>query len=386
VLRSAGRYRLNAATVQVDLWELRDLLTRANIAIGAARQRLLRAACDLYAAPLAAGCRYDWVEPYREKARRWGTEAQLPYRRQPARRASFLSGGATARALGMLSPRRAGLEGAMQHLEGRVAVITGAASGIGYALAQRFGAAGMKLVVADVEEPALDSASAALASDGYEVEPVPTDVSDRAQVDTLAERALGRFGSVHVVCNNAGVGTRIPFWEHTPEDWRWTLDVDLWGVIHGVQAFLPFLMHQGEPGHIVNTASVNGLLSSPGLGAYNVAKAGVVALSETLALELSDAGLPIRVSVVCPGPVRTRIFESERNRPVSYRCERERAVQAPAGAPPTGRDPADIADEVLCAVREDRFWVLTHPEFGDLIRERSESILTGRAPRVPWVP
>jgi NAD(P)-dependent dehydrogenase (short-subunit alcohol dehydrogenase family) len=274
----------------------------------------------------------------------------------------------------------------MHDLEGRVAVITGAASGIGYALAQRFGAAGMKLVVADIEERALDSASAALAFDGYKVESVMTDVSDRAQVDALAERALGRFGSVHVVCNNAGVATRVPFWEHTPEDWQWTLGVDLWGVIHGVQAFLPVLMCQAEPGHIVNTASVNGLLPSPGLGAYNVAKAGVVALSETLALELRDAGVPIGVSVVCPGLVRTRISESERNRPGRYRSEGERNVPDPASSPLAGRDPGDIADAVLCAVREDRFWVLTHPEFGDLIRERSESIPTGRAPRIPRPP
>ena len=202
----------------------------------------------------------------------------------------------------------------MEDLQGKVAVITGGASGIGRAVAERAAAEGMKIVLADIEEGPLEQAVDDLGAAGAEAIGVRTDVADRASVEALRDRALDRFGAVHLVHNNAGIGLGGPIWEVTEEDWRWILGVNLWGVIHGVATFTPLLIEQGE-GHIVNTASIAGLIVAPFLGPYNATKQAVVAISETLFKDLQTVAPPVGVSVLCPGFVQTRIAESERNRP-----------------------------------------------------------------------
>src|ERR1700733_2921273 len=202
----------------------------------------------------------------------------------------------------------------MENLRDKVAVITGGASGIGKAVAVRTAAEGMKLVLADIEEPALEATASALTAEGADVLAVVTDVSDASSVQALRDRALQHFGAVHLVHNNAGVGVGGPIWEVTEEEWRWILGVNLWGVVHGISAFVPVLLEQGE-GHVVNTASIAGLSSTPGLGPYTATKHAVVAISESLFKDLRAAGAPIGVSVLCPGFVQTGIAQSDRNRP-----------------------------------------------------------------------
>jgi len=280
----------------------------------------------------------------------------------------------------------------MQDLKGRVAVVTGAASGIGLALANKFASMGMRVVMADVEAAALDQAVAKVVENGAtEVLPFVVDVSDGAQVRALREATLERFGGVHVVCNNAGVGGRAtPLWKHSERDWAWVLGVNLWGVIHGVSAFLPDLMAQDE-GHIVNTASIAGLVSMGHLGAYNVSKHGVVTLSETLFAELKGNGSRVGVSVLCPGAVNTRIHESGRNRPDDLRnparemtdAQRERAKQAQeqVGAMlAAGLAPDEVAAQVVDAIVGDRFYVLTHPEIKPALEQRMREIVEGKNP------
>ena len=271
----------------------------------------------------------------------------------------------------------------MQDVVGKVAVLTGAASGIGYALAARFGGAGMKLVLADVERGALDVAADALRADGYEVDAVVTDVSDAGQVDALAARTLDRHGAVHVVCNNAGVVTLGPIWEQALDDWRWVLGVNLWGVVHGVRTFVPILLAQGEPAHVVNTASIAGLVPSPAIAPYNVAKAGVIALSETLDMELREAGSAIGVSVLCPGVVPTRIAAAGRNRPGGPQGPLDIPTQDEL--PATALQPSDVAERVLDAIFEDRFWIVTHEGSAELIAQRAAGIAGGARPVAPPV-
>ena len=202
----------------------------------------------------------------------------------------------------------------MEDLQGKVAVITGGASGIGRAVADKAAAEGMRIVLGDIEAGPLKLAVDDMTSTGAEVLGVVTDVSDRASVEALRDAALERFGAVHLVHNNAGIGLGGPIWEITEEDWRWILGVNLWGVIHGVATFTPLLLEQGE-GHIVNTASIAGLIVAPFLGPYNATKQAVVAISETLFKDLQTVAAPVGVSVLCPGFVQTRIDDSERNRP-----------------------------------------------------------------------
>ena len=280
----------------------------------------------------------------------------------------------------------------MDDLHGKVAVVTGAASGIGLALAQAFGAAGMKVVLADIEAEALEQAAATLPA-GIEAEAVVCDVSDGAQVDALRDSAVQRFGTVHVVVNNAGVSAGGPVWEQSVEDWEWVLGVNLWGVIHGVRAFTPLLIEQGE-GHIVNTASMAGLSSPPFMAVYNVSKHGVVTLSETLFADLAMTGATgVGVSVLCPGWVRTRIHEAGRNRPgaanglpVSDGAEQAGFADVVGSLIESGLDPADVAAQVLDAVRQDRFYVLTHPEWDAMIAERTERIIARQDPGAASLP
>jgi NAD(P)-dependent dehydrogenase (short-subunit alcohol dehydrogenase family) len=268
---------------------------------------------------------------------------------------------------------------------GRVAVVTGAASGIGFGLSERLAAEGMKVVMADVEEPALAEATEQLLDRGAEVLPVVTDVSRAGSVDALRDRALAAFGAVHLVCNNAGVsGLGRSLWEMTVPEWEWVLGVNLWGVINGVRAFVPVLLEH-EAGHIVNTASVAGLTTGV-LGSYSVTKHAVVALSESLHFQLRMRGAHVGVSVLCPGWVRTRILESDRNRPPELGPPPELdpaqslAREAVGSLVATGMSPADVAAHVVGAVETGRFYVLTHPDLNEAIRRRSEEVLAAGPP------
>ena len=273
----------------------------------------------------------------------------------------------------------------MRELRGKTAVVTGAASGIGRALAHRFAVEGMQVVLADIEPGPLEEAAAALRDEGATVLAVPTDVSRGDQVQALADRAVERFGRVDVVCNNAGVSVGGPIWECTVADWEWVLGVNLWGVIHGVRTFVPILLRQGGEGHVVNTASVAGLTSGPFMGIYNVTKHGVVTLSETLHKDLRLLGSSIRVSVLCPGFVNTRIADSDRNRPspLANPVERERPEELERmirAMLASGLPPAQVAAMVVDAIRTERFYVLTHPDLTRLVRQRMEDILEQRVP------
>jgi NAD(P)-dependent dehydrogenase (short-subunit alcohol dehydrogenase family) len=262
----------------------------------------------------------------------------------------------------------------MDLLEGRAAVVTGAASGLGRAMAHRFAAEGMHLVVADIDADALASAATSLRDSGATVTEVRIDVSNADDVRRLADVAFEQHGEVAVLCNNAGVTKRARSWDLTLDDWRWVLGVDLWSVVHGVHEFVPRLLAQGTPAHIVNTSSMTGLLPLMDVAAYAVAKSGVVALSECLALELADEGAAIGVSVLAPGYVATNIATNSRegaaalaSTAVSNRPRSTTSIEARITA-------SDVADEVLGAVRADRFWILTHQDYRPLIVERAEGI------------
>ena len=267
----------------------------------------------------------------------------------------------------------------MDNLEGRTAVVTGAASGIGRATATHLAECGMRVVLSDIEKEPLTEAAEALKRKGRDVLAVRTDVSNWDSVQELAARTLAAFGSVHVVHNNAGVVTAGPIAELSLEDWKWVLDVDLWSVIYGVKAFLPLLREAGE-GHIVNTASTNGLVSAATIGPYNVAKFGVVALTETLQRELIAEQSPVRASVLCPGVVKTRIVESARNRPAENAAahhrssEEEKFFKFSGSMIAEGMDPAEVARMVETAIREQQFWILTHPGWHDVLRARVEAL------------
>lgn len=277
----------------------------------------------------------------------------------------------------------------MKEFKDKVALVTGGASGIGYALADRFASVGMKIVLADVEEPALEVAERNLKDKGAPVLSVRTDVSKAHDVENLAARAYDQFGAVHVLCNNAGVGGAGLTWEQSLEDWQWVIGVNLWGVIHGIRTFLPRMLAQGTEGHIVNTASVAGLITTPYMSVYEATKHAVVAVTESLRMELEMTGSKIGASLLCPGFVATNIGDSERNRPEELRSAptpkeadqqavmRELARQQIAA----GINPSDVAEMVLESIRDDRFYVLTHPRFKKVIRLRMENILEGKPPR-----
>ena len=272
----------------------------------------------------------------------------------------------------------------MDQLSGKVAVVTGAASGIGRAMAGRWCDEGMKVVLADVEEGALAVAEKELSSSGAEVLAVRTDVSKGEDMDALAAAAMDRFGAVHIVCNNAGVGGGGLAQQLTEKDWQWVLGVNLWGVIHGQRVFLPILMEQNE-GHVVNTASVAGLVTSPFMSPYCASKFAVVAMSECLQKELAMQGSQVGVSVLCPGFVNTQIADSDRNRPAELQRDdetvdefgmRDMLRQVVAAGMPC----EDVAACVADAVKNNRFYVLTHPELKDAIRTRMEDVLDERTP------
>lgn len=277
----------------------------------------------------------------------------------------------------------------MDDLRGKTVVITGGASGIGRALAHRFGRAGMKVVLGDIEAEALDKVVAELEGDGVDTLGRVTDVADADDVEGLALDAVEHFGAVHVVCNNAGVAGGGRLWEIPLNEWKWVLGVNLWGVIHGVRSFVPRIIEAGE-GHVVNIASMAGMVSAPGMSPYNVSKFGVVTLSETLFFELQMTHPGIGVSVVCPGWVNTRIHEADRNRPADLAPDEARQLTPDEEMLrgmieqliTSGIDPAEVANLVFDAVRDDHFYVFTGQSWIEAAQQRFARIVAGENPQV----
>lgn len=278
----------------------------------------------------------------------------------------------------------------MQDFAGKVAVITGAASGIGKALTEKCIAEGMHVVMADIEQAVLDEVAADLqTTTNNQVVPVLANVALEAELSKVLDEAVGQLGGVHLLFNNAGVGGGGNAWTATQKDWDWVLGVNLWSVIYGLRVFVPQMLKQNEPCHIVNTASVAGLIGGSTNALYSVTKHGVVALTENLSVDLQAEGAQIGCSVLCPGFVNTNIFNSGRNRPAEL-------ANAEAPAAPTAEDearlamfqeilrqgmqPPEIADIVFDAIRADRLYILTHDHFAEMIRTRADNIVTGTNP------
>lgn len=276
----------------------------------------------------------------------------------------------------------------MDELRGKTAFITGGASGIGLATAHLLGAEGMNLVVADVEEAALATGEVALGAAGYPVLGVRCDVRQVDDLEAAARATIARFGAVHVVFNNAGVVATGRVEDLSLQAWEWVIDVNLWGVIHGCRVFLPIMKSQGVPGHIVNTASMAGLNSGPLMSPYYVSKFGVVALSESVWHECRIDNVPIGVSVLCPGFVKTRIHEADRNLPADVASARVGDAGAAfismlgAGVE-AGREVSDVAAVIVDSIKADRFWILPHGEESHgAVRRRAEAIIDGTQPPV----
>jgi NADP-dependent 3-hydroxy acid dehydrogenase YdfG len=265
----------------------------------------------------------------------------------------------------------------VEDFEGRVAVITGAASGIGLAYSHRFAALGMHLVLADVEAAALDRAAETLRATAASVIPVVTDVSNVDSVGALAERAFAEHTTVHVLCNNAGVSLTKSLLEATHDDWQWMLGVNVWGVVHGIQSFLPAMVRHGEPGHVVNTCSIASWTVVPSYGMYAATKHAAVAITEALSGDLIAAGADIGVTGVCPSLVRTRLFSADRNRPdalggsVDAGAEEQQRIDAiDEGI----QSPDEVADAMLEGVRANRLWVFPNRERLGFVRERFDRV------------
>ena len=283
----------------------------------------------------------------------------------------------------------------MKEFKDKVAVVTGAASGIGWGLAEQCAGEGMKVVITDIEEAALKETEQALKAAGADVLAVVTDVSRLKDIETLAQKALDTYGGVHLLFNNAGVqvgaGSSKPLWENTPADWEWVLGVNLWGVIYGTKVFIPIMLNQDTDCHIVNTSSMAGLITEPTLVIYAVTKAGVIKLSEGLYLQLKQMQSKVGVSVLCPAFVSSRLGDAVRNRP-------DELQNAPDEPGETGQpvlssslrkddwdvlSPEQCAEIVFTAIREDTFYILTHPMIKTLTKQRLDNILLGLNPEMP---
>ena len=266
----------------------------------------------------------------------------------------------------------------MECKEGQVAYITGGASGIGFGMATAFARAGMKIALADIEEGAVTSAAQALQADGADAQPFVVDVTDRKGLAQSRDAAISAFGGINLVCNNAGVNRAGHISEVSYDDWDWVMGVNLDGVINGAMTFVPELTRHGKDGHMINTASVGGLVGMPSLAIYNTAKFGVVGLSEALRADLFDAG--VGISVLCPGLVRTNLNSSERNRPGNE----DKDIKAPENDTLLqGMDPMVLGDYVLAEVRDGAFFICPHPEFRGVIHDRNaalEKAFKGDAP------
>ena len=268
----------------------------------------------------------------------------------------------------------------MKDVNGRVAVITGGGSGIGQGMARAFAGAGMKLVIADLDQAGLDATVEELSSAGTEIVGVSCDVSKLDQVEALAQTALDSFGAVHVLCNNAGIGVPTATHKMKLDDWRWIIDVDLWGPIYGVHVFLPIIEEQGE-GHINSTSSMAGLIASGMMGAYNVAKHGVVALMASLERDLRGRKSPVTASVLCPGPINTNIsrhsveFRPSRSKPKADGETSGRVADSIQAALEQGMDPNEVGELVLDGILNDRFWILTHPRWARALERQLQALV-----------
>jgi NADP-dependent 3-hydroxy acid dehydrogenase YdfG len=280
----------------------------------------------------------------------------------------------------------------MKKFKDKVAVITGAASGIGYGIAQRCVQEGMKVVLADIEAGALEQAADKLLGCNGKVLSVPTDVSKIDDVNALAQKTIDAFGAVHLLFNNAGVVRGGPIWKNSLADWEWIIGVNLWGLIHGVKVFVPIMLDQQTECHIVNTSSIAGLNSGSGSGLYRVTKHGIVAYSESLYHDLRAIKAKIGVSVLCPGSVNTRITESQRNRPSRLQNPKRKQNLTPEQADNlerffrqvrNGMTPAQVADQVFEAIKENSFYIITPSKYIEAVKMRMEDIIQGRNPTLP---
>lgn len=278
----------------------------------------------------------------------------------------------------------------MKDFSGKVAVITGAASGIGRAIAEKCVHLGMKVVLADIDEAPLSAAETGLQAMGGDLLAVKTDVSKRGDVEALARQAFATYGAVHLLFNNAGVAAGGTPWQATWNDWEWLIGVNLWGVIHGVKIFTPLMLAQNTECHIVNTSSMAGLITGGLSAPYSVTKHAVVALSESLYLTLQYQKSLIKVSVLCPGLVHTNIAATESHRPPALRNEAvELTPEMQAGRAAfeslvaSSTPPLEVADQVFDAIRKEQFYILTHPEWIELIRLRTTKLLQMENPESP---
>ena len=279
----------------------------------------------------------------------------------------------------------------MEDFAGKIAVVTGAASGIGFALANRLAEEGMRVVLADVEEPALEAAVLALRRKEHDVLGIRTDVSSAASVQALARQVFETYGAVHVLCNNAGVagagGSGGPVWQKSAKDWQWAFGVNFWGVVNGIDAFLPRMIEQGEEGHVVNTASIAGVTSNV-FGIYGVTKHAVVALTEYLYYSLLESKAKVGASVLCPSFVATNLGTSDRNRPADLQNQQPNAagpaawVNDPTIAEARAKriEAPQAGEIVLQAIREQRFWIFTDREMDGPVAARTDAMLARRNP------
>ncbi|MGB5760035.1 MAG: SDR family NAD(P)-dependent oxidoreductase [Acidimicrobiales bacterium] len=272
----------------------------------------------------------------------------------------------------------------MNELQDRVAVITGGASGIGLGMARAFAGSGMKLVIGDLDTAALSRVEDELRTAGAEVVGRSCDVSQLDQIEALADLAVDSFGGVNVLCNNAGIGIPTATHKMKLDDWKWIIDVDLWGPIYGVNVFLPLIEEQGE-GHINATSSMAGLMAGPMMGAYNVAKHGVVALMATLARDLRGRNSPVTASVLCPGPINTNIsrhsveFRPGKAKPKSDGKTSGKVASSIQAVLEKGMDPDEVGRLVLEAIQSDEFWILTHPRWTKAIQNQLDAMNDNRS-------
>jgi NAD(P)-dependent dehydrogenase (short-subunit alcohol dehydrogenase family) len=270
----------------------------------------------------------------------------------------------------------------VKQLDGKVAVVTGAGSGIGRALARRLAAEGMRVAGADVDAAGLADTAELVGADGFLGRVV--DVADAGQVDALADAVYGTWGQVDLLCNNAGVFVGGYLWDRPAADLEFVLGVNLWGILHGIRSFVPRMIAQGTEGHVVNTSSVAGLFGAPFGGPYAVSKFAAFAATEALANDLAAVGSSIGASVLCPGMIRTEIAASDRNRPEALRTpltdDQRFVTEYLAGAVAGGMDPAEVAATVVDGVRDGRFLILTHPEYRDELTTRAAALADGQLP------